>query len=61
MKKKAIQKLEINEKRCGIDRRVMSYDGYIPERRVTVDRRLTATLHLQSTGPFIIKECSYGR
>ncbi|BBO92509.1 hypothetical protein [Desulfosarcina ovata] len=29
----------INERRAGIDRRVLTYDWYIPERRTTTDRR----------------------
>ena len=29
----------IKERRAGIDRRVLTYDWYIPERRSTADRR----------------------
>jgi hypothetical protein len=30
----------VDEQRAGIDRRVLTYDWYVPERRSTADRRL---------------------
>ncbi|PID39937.1 MAG: hypothetical protein CR984_05810 [Proteobacteria bacterium] len=31
----------VNDRRSGLDRRQVSYDWYIPERRITVDRRFS--------------------
>jgi hypothetical protein len=38
-KAKPIGRQMVNERRTGIDRRVLTYDWYIPERRTTGDRR----------------------
>ena len=40
-KKEPVSGQVVNDRRSGLDRRNMTYDGYIPERRITTDRRFS--------------------
>lgn len=39
VRQQAVEASPAHERRTGMDRRMLNYDYYIPERRVTADRR----------------------